>query len=494
MINVLWKHRIIIFIIFLSTYAILLRFHNLSNSYIFGFDEEYYATYAWTLVSDPHPIWIGGSASFLDYYLGPYFTYFTAFLLWISRGDPLFTGYIAGIVGTITSIAIFFVGWRFFNLTTGIAASLLYAGLPMTVFYDQKYWNPMFVPIIVLVIFTSLMLVKKSPWWWLLFTGAVGAIFNTDLAPLPLSLIGIIYFIKGKYWLNKKIVLSCTLVFLLFYWPLLVFDYNHNFSNLTVLSRYKKQVKQSGAKFDPKGKYLSFLNTMGRYWYLREGRPNADELNISCNSQKTSPSPWLSSLSIILFLSFLTVSFMSKKEAYKILSYFLVVSFGFYVIYTGGAFEYYLLMFITLFTFIPAILIGHLNVKLKPFFWILILIILALGFNTVFNSSDKFGLGAKKRLIEKVMGEVGNNNFSIEDMGVCHTYEGWRFLFKAYGKTPTKSFTDKHLAWMYPKEVKNDIITYEVFLSQWGVIPDKNMIGYTKIEEGGFSAYVKKIK
>ena len=92
------------------------------------------------------------------------------------------------------------------------------------------------------------------------------------------------------------------------------------------------------------------------------------------------------------------------------------------------------------------------------------------------------------------MGEVGNNNFSIEDMGVCHTYEGWRFLFKAYGKTPTKSFTDKHLAWMYPKEVKNDIITYEVFLSQWGVIPDKNMIGYTKIEEGGFSAYVKKIK
>lgn len=494
MIDILKKYRILIFIIFLSSYALFLRFHNLYNIYIFGFDEEYYATYAWTLVKDLHPIWIGGSAAFLDYYLGPYFTYFTAILLWISRGDPLFTAYIAGLIGVITSVVIFFVGWRFFNLTTGVIASLLYAGLPIIVFYDQKYWNPMFVRTIVLLMFTSLMLVKKSPWWWLLFTAMVGTIFNTDLVPFPLVLIGLIYFIKGKYWLNKKIVLSCVLVFLLFYWPLIVFDYNHNFSNLTVLSRYKKMAKQSGAKFDPEDKFLSFLGTMGRYWYLEPRRPNADELNISCNSQRTFPSPWLSILSMTLFISFLTLSFKSRKKAYKILVYFLVVSLGFYLIYTGGSFEYYLISFITLFTFIPAILISHLNRKLKPFFFIMIGIFLMIGFNTVLNTSDKFSLGPKKRLIEKVMRKVGNSNFSIEDMGVCHTYEGWRYLFKAYGKTPTKSFTDKHLSWMYPEEVKNDALVYEIFLSQLGVPTDKNTIWYDKIDEGGFSAYIKKLK
>lgn len=478
----------------MSVYAIFLRFHNLSNIYIFGFDEEYYATYAWTQVLDPHPIWIGGSASFLDYYLGPYFTYFTAFLLWISKGDPLFTAYFAAVVGTITSIVIFFVGRRFFNLTTAVVASLLYAGLPIMVFYDQKYWNPMFTQLIVLLMFTSLMLVKKSPWWWLLFTAMVGAIFNTDLAPLPLGLIGLIYFIKGKYWLNKKLVLSCILVFLLFYWPLLVFDYYHNFSNLTVLSRYSKQAKQSGAKFDPKGKFRSFLDTMGRYWYLREGRPNADELNISCNSQRTFPSPWFSTLSMTLFISFLILSFKSRKKAYKILGYFLVVSLGSYLIYTGGSFEYYLIGFITLFTFIPAILISHLSKKLKPFFFILIVTILIIGFNTVLNSSDKFSLGPKKRLIERVMKVVENNNFSIEDMGTCHTYEGWRYLFKAYGETPAKSFTDKSLAWLYPEEVKNDPLVYEVFLSQSGKLPDKDLIWYIKMDEGGFSAYIKKLK
>lgn len=494
MMNILKTYRILIFIIFLSIYAIFLRFHNLSNIYIFGFDEEYYATYAWSQVKDFHPIWIGGSASFLDYYLGPYFTYFTAFLLWISHGDPLFTAYFAAFVGAVTSIVVFFIGWRFFNLTTGIIASLLYAGLPLIVFYDQKYWNPMFGRLIVLLMFVSLIMVKKSHWWWLLFTALVGIIFNTDLAPFPLVLIGVVYFIKGKYWLNRKLVLSCILVFLLFYWPLMVFDFHHNFSNLTVLSRYSQQAAQSGAKFDPEDKFLSFLDTMGRYWYLAPERSNADELNISCNLERTSSSPWFSVISITLFVSFIALSFKSRKGAYKLLGYFLIVSFVFYLTYTGGSFEYYLIGFTTLFTFVPAILISHLDKKLKPIFLILLVSILVIGFNTIINTSDKFGLGPKKRLIEKAMEKVGTSNFSIEDLGVCHTYEGWRYLFKAYGKIPTKSFTDKHLAWMYPEEIRNEQITYEIFLSQSTEVPYKDMVWYDKIGEGGFSAYIKKLK
>ena len=291
-----------------------MRFYNLPNLYIFGFDEEYQANYAMTLVNDMHPIWIGVSASFLDYYLGPYFTYFTAFWLWLSRGDPLLTAYVAGAVGVATSLAVFFVGWKFFNLTTGIVSSLLYAGLPLFVFFDQKYWNPMFVQLIVLLMFSSLMLIKKSPWWWLLYTATVGAIFETDLAPLPLVIIGIWVFIKGKYFLNRKLVLGCVAVFLLFYWPLLVFDYNHNWSNLTVLGRYSQQAKQSGAKFDPKSKFISVADTLGRFWYLKPGRSNAEELDLFCNSQKTHPSVWLSGLSFVLLLYFFVKIFKSKKE------------------------------------------------------------------------------------------------------------------------------------------------------------------------------------
>lgn len=493
MVSFLRKHKIIIFVIFLICLGTFLRFHNLSNLYIFGFDEEYQATDAMTLVNKLHPIWIGVSASFLDYYLGPYFTYFTALWLWLSHGDPLLTAYVAATIGVVTSLTVFFVGWRFFNLITGIVSSLLYAGLPLFVFYDQKYWNPMFVQLIVLLMFTSLLLVKKSPWWWLLFTAMVGAIFETDLAPLPLIAIGFWLFIKGKYFLNKKLVLSCLAVFLFFYWPLIVFDYNHNWSNMTVLGRYSEQAKKAGAKINPVGKLGSIVDTIGRFWYLSPGRPVADELNIFCNFQRTKPSIWLTGLSGVLLLYFFKLTLKLKKRAYYLLASFLSVSLGFYLIYSGGSFEYYLHGFITLFVFVPGIIISRAKSGVRPLLLILMLLVLGLGVNTVLNSSDKFSIGQKKKLIGRVMQIVGKDSFSINEMGFCHTYEGWRYLFKSYGRVPAQSFTDKNFAWLYPKEINNSPVDYNVILSEYGVPSDRDLSGYIKKDAGGFSAYVKKV-
>lgn len=501
------KHKILIFVIFLICFAGFLRFYNLPNIYIFGFDEEYQATYAMTLVKHLHLIWIGVSAGFVDYYMGPYFTYFTAFWLWISKGDPLITAYIAGLVGVATSVAIFFVGWKFFNLLTGMIASLLYAGLPLIVFYDQKYWNPMFVQLTVLLMFTSIMLIKRSSWWWVLYAALLGVIFETDLVPLPLSLIGIWFFLKGKYWLNKKLVLTCILVFSLFYWPLLVFDYFHNWSNITIFTRYSQQAKQVGAGFDPETKFLTFLDTMGRFWHLKSGSSNSDELNVACYSlsakkefkfidrysERTFPTIWFSLLSVILLLFFLVRALKEKKGSYRLLAAFLLVSASFYLFYSGGSFEYYLHGFITLFTLIPGIIISQINKKFRPLFLIILGIILVMGLNTILHSSDKFSLGPKKRLIGEVMKVIGNNNFSIEGMGACHNWEGWRYLFKIYGRTPTKSYTDSNFGWLYPKELSNDRVTYNIILSESRITPDKDVSGYYKIDEGGYTAYLKKL-
>lgn len=502
------KNKFLLFVIFLIFFAGFLRFYNLPSIYIFGFDEEYQATYAMTLVKHFHLIWIGVSAGFLDYYMGPYFTYFTAFWLWLSKGDPLITAYVAGVIGVITSAVIFFVGWKFFNLLTGIIASLLYAGLPLIIFYDQKYWNPMFVQLIVLLMFTSIMLVKRSSWWWVLYAALVGVIFETDLLPIPLVFIGIWVFLKGKYWLNKKLVLTCILVFLLFYWPLLVFDYFHNWSNLTVFTRYSRQAEQVGAKFDPAKKILTFLDTMGRFWYLRPGSSNSDELNVACYSlsakkefkfidkfsERTFPSIWLSLVSVFLLLFFLFKVLIEKKYSYYLLASFLLVSVGFYLFYSGGSFEYYIHGFVTLFTFIPGILISQLNKKYRLVSFIVMTIVLMVGVNTIFKSSDKFSLGPKKRIISQVMEKVGDNNFSIDGMGACHNYEGWRYLFKTYGRTPTKSYTDRNFGWLYPKELSSDQVAVNVILSESRIVPEKDISGYDKIEEGGYTAYIKKLE
>src|SRR3989338_6892542 len=112
MLTVFLRNKIWFFVIFLVFFSGFLRFNNLHNLYIFAFDEEYQATYAMTLVKDFHPIWIGVSASFLDFYLGPYFTYFTAFLSYFSKGDPMLHAYFAAGLGVFTTVLIFLTGWK----------------------------------------------------------------------------------------------------------------------------------------------------------------------------------------------------------------------------------------------------------------------------------------------------------------------------------------------------------------------------------------------
>src|SRR3989344_5462278 len=139
----------LVLIIVLSAF---LRFHNLPQLFIVSIDEEYQATLAQTIVQHFHIIWIGVSAANLDFYLGPFWTYFTALWLFLSKGDPLITGYISSVIGVLTTILVFIVGLRLFNPRVGLIASLLYACLPLMVYFDQKYWNPSPVPFLSLLI------------------------------------------------------------------------------------------------------------------------------------------------------------------------------------------------------------------------------------------------------------------------------------------------------------------------------------------------------
>lgn len=490
------------FIVLISAFV---RFYRLGEIYVFNFDEEYQATYAWTLVKDPHPIWIGVSASFLDFYLGPYFTYFTAILLWFSSGDPMLGAYFAAFLGVATTMTIFFLGWKIFNLTTGVVASLLYASLPLFVFFDQKYWNTMFTPLITLLLFATMILVKRSAWWWLLYSALFGAVLQTHLEPAPLLLIGIFYFIKGKYWKNIKLLVMCLLVFVVFYWPLAVFDYYHNFSNWNIVSRFKTHLDQSKIAFDPSAKFRTLFDSMGRFWYLKAGNPNADEINFGCTSlsvknefkfidkyaKRTYAYPVLSLATLVLLLIFLGKSFKEEKYQYRMLAIFLSVSLFFFMIFPGGSSEYYTLYFLVLFTLIPGILISNAKVLRFPVL-ILIFLAVATGVNTVINASSEFSLAPKKIIIAKVMEVIQDKPFAIEGRGICHDYEGWRYLFKVYGRVPDISYTDKNLGWLYPEEIVKTEPKYTVILSEDRIPLKEDLSTLPSIKEGGYRAYIKK--
>lgn len=498
--------KILIVSLIIFFLALILRIHNLPNIYVFTFDEEYQATYALTLVKDFHPIWIGVSASFLDYYMGPLFTYITALLLAFSGGDPLLTAYAAAITGALTAVLIFLIGWKFFTPLTGFVASILYAALPFFVFYDQKYWNPMFATVTTLLLFVTFNLVKKSKWWWIAFAGEVGLIFETELAPAPLILVGIWYFMKSGFWKNTKLIFFCLVTFFLLYWPLIVFDFNHNFSNITVLSRLSKQINQAQTTFDATAKFQSFFDSLGRFWYLKAGNSNADEINISCSlssakkefkfiknfAERTYAPIWLSTITLVGILLFLSFGLKNNKKPIRLLAVFILVLLISFHIYPGGSFEYHNLGLFSLFTFIPGILMSQIHKKWRIFFFILIIFVILSGFQTILSSSDKFGLGPKRVLIAKIMNIVGDRNFSIEGRGICHNWEGWRYLFKVYGRAPSQSYTDSSLGWLYPDEISKEEPSFTIILSEDRIPQTEDLSNLEFIKEGGYRAYIRK--
>lgn len=448
------------FLILVFCLALLLRIYHLDRLYVFTTDEEYQTELAMTLVRNLHIIWIGVSAANTGFYLGPYWTYFTAFWLYLSRGDPLITAYIAAIIGALTCSVIFWVGRKMFSLRVGLVASVLYATLPLIVFFDQKYWNPSTVPLLSIMMIYSLYRVKDDQKYWLFFALSYGLVFHTHLSLVPFIFIALYQLRKG---IKARVLLMSICVFLVTVLPLIFFDYFHKFSNITVFLR----VRQIASAFHQSimNKAVSLIVTVGRLWFIAPNSINANELLGVCEKYRNHPSvisvPFL--MIIILFL------FRKKtwvRENYRIVALgILVISFSF-LIYPGDTNEYYLLGLFPLLVFIPGIIW---NKYLSP---LLITIMCILGIAGVITTHNPYGLIVKKEIIYEVMSKLGNHTYELtetEEEGVCHKFEGWRYLFATYGRIPERSSMDSSHGWLYPDQIHNIPVDYSVTITGYEI-------------------------
>lgn len=496
------KIHIGIFLILLL--AAFLRFYNLSNSFVFAGDEEHQAILAQSLIKDFHIIWIGVNAAHLGFYLGPYWAYFTAFWLYLSKGDPLITGYISSAIGVLTTLLIILIGSSLFNRKTGLLAGLLYATLPLIVFFDQKYWNPTPIPFLSLLMLFTLLKTKENPKWLILFGISAGLIFHTHLSLLPLLLIAAYWLIKQKVKLSKAVIFLSLVSFLLMLAPLIAFDYFHKGSNITTPFRYKEITSDYRNRINPSQHLPALFQVLGRVWYIQTPSNNGDEVITSCTdasrignpkvagiSQRFTPPVWLSILGSSVLLLFLFNKRTWKKEANTLLALFLISIISAFLLFPGGAFEYYLLGIFPLLAFLPGILIDYFP-KFKILIIFASLLASILGIITVITNNPEFGLGAKQALIKQVSAITDDQPFELKQTGLCHFYEGWRYLFVLDGKKPERSQSDQGLGWLYPDEITDKPAKYTVIFSESRVPVSFDTKGAKTIKSGGFTAYIFK--
>lgn len=433
--------------------ALTLRIYHLNQIYVFGADEEYQVNIAMTLVKHLHPIWIGVSAANTGFYLGPFWSYFTYIWLSLSHGDPLITAYIAAFLGALTAIVVFYAGWKMFSLRIATIASVLYACLPLIVFFDQKYWNPSTVPLLSVVMVYSLYKVKVNPKYWLLFAFAYGLVFHTHLSLAPFILLALYSIRKG---IRKSIFIQSVITFLLTISPLIIFDYFHKWSNVTTPLRFSQIVSSAHPSILEKGG--SLIESLMRLWYLPFYSINANEILAACSKYRSSPSLLTIPL-LVLILIFLLKKQTWLKENTRILGFAILLISLSYLLFPGRLDEYYLLGLFPLLLFIPGIIW---NKILSP---VLISIVCIIGVISILTTYNPFGLATKKHLVSQVISTIGNSPYDLASQGECHQYEGWRYLFATYARAPERSDIDSVFGWLYPKDIHNTPVKYSVIVT-----------------------------
>lgn len=348
----------------------------------------------------------------------------------------------------------------------------------------------------------SLSKLKDNPQWLIVLSACVGFIFHTHLSLVPLIPVAVFWLIKRKSKFSRRVMFLSFFVLLSIITPLLAFDYFHKGSNITTPLRFNEITADYRNKINPSHHMQALFETLGRVWFIAPFGNNSDELITSCASssrignpntnnisRRFNPPIFLSLFGVIVLLAFLFNKSTWKKDSTTLLALFILSIIVSFLLFPGGAFEYYLLGIFPLLVFLPGILSDYFP-KYKNLFILSVFLTSIVGAITVITNNPEFGLGVKKTLINQVISEIDNQPFELKQTGICHFYEGWRYLFILNDKMPERSDSDTGLGWLYSQEITQNPVKYTVIMSESRVPVNFDLKDAKIIKEGGFSAYV----
>lgn len=455
-------------ILVLSAFSVIffLRFWKVPELFNFTLSEEWMSLLAWEQVKNFHPIWIGVSAANIKYQYGPGFTYLTALFLYITK-DPVILAYFSAIFGLITVFSLYYIVKDLFSKKTALFAAIFYGCSTLINWHDRRFWPPTLVPFITIWFIYSLIKAKKNTNWFILTSILVGIALHVHLSVL-LLLFPALYSIIINF---KRIKLKTWIIMIALYLtitsPMIVFDVVHNYDNFLMPYRVlvrKQKTELSGFNIGKTFDHVKeTVSTLGRLWFIKLNTNPQDEIILESHKNMTKGNIILSLFSIIALGWFFL---KNRKPGFQIFFIPLIIIPVSYILYPSYNPEYYLISFLTL----MAVVIGYWLTSLpKTVSSILIILFIIANFLTMITASDKYGLTVKKNLIEKTMPAIGNKIFYLDMVGEIpqkyFPYAGWRYLFKAYGRTPSQSSAEILFWWVYPDEISKEKPELKVIIS-----------------------------
>lgn len=235
------------YLLIIISLGLIFRLYKLEFFSPFALDEDLYSWIVKDILVDHHIRLIGQLTSIDGVFIGPFFYYLLVPFFALFSMDPVGAIVPSTIIGIITIISIYYVFSNFFNRTSGLIGSLIYAVSLNIVLYDRWIVPTMLVPLWSIWLLYILFCIEIGEYkrFWILGVLA-GLIWHIHIALLPLlGLIPIaLFFTKTRPKIHQfALPLLLTIVLMI---PFLLFETRHNFQqSIALLSSFGNSTEEA---------------------------------------------------------------------------------------------------------------------------------------------------------------------------------------------------------------------------------------------------------
>ncbi len=472
-------------IVFILLIASFLRFYNLNKWLVWGMDQEYEAYIVKNIVSLRHFPLIGVNVSDTGVYLGPFFIYFATLPFMIFQGNPVGWAITASLMGIVVCLLIYKIGKAMFSETAGYFGAFLYAVSFLTTFYDRQFWNPSLVPFFSLFIGYLLYTILQGQTHKLLILSlAFGLAIQTHLSILVfLPLIIYVLWLK-RHEFSKRVIIFSIIIFILLQSPLILFELRHGFLNSKATINLINRFNTSQLSSSYTERIGLFVSTLGRFGWLPAAPDLFLETGKCLDYYPFSKGAYIESILIVLgglvffiwyHLRYLLFSSKYKKHAEYLNQHnsaiviigLVLITFFVILVYSSRLYEHYFLYFLPWLAILLGWVVSHFwKSKLGQIILsIILLLFISSNLLTVFTANMSYSYFDKLNIVEFVKKNLGDKSYSLEALGECPRFGGYRYLFSLYDLTPQRSYMDSYFYWLYPDDISEQKPGKTVLLS-----------------------------
>lgn len=459
-------------LICLTGFTILLRLWRLSEFFHFTYDEEVFAFIGKRMWVNHHLPLIGGVTP-MHVHVAPYFYWFSGFFLGLGRLNPLVWGYLGAGIAAVTLIFLYITGAHLFNRRVGLIAGIFYTFSFLQNILDRHYWGLSFDGLWGLLTLYSLhKIIKGNTKYTGLLAGVFFLALHTDLSTLVVylltGLVLVLLYLKPNWFRlgseAKAVALKTGLIagsaFILSLLPLIIFDIRHNLSNSRGILQYMAEVgsgRRGNISLGVSDSLLFLPRILVRTLYVFGDTDLAKQYSYCTQHQasKLQAVPTVMAILVTMILGFAIYQGIKKKRIAILLLFLLfgstyagIVIYG--VIFRGDLFDHYVVTLLPPFYLILAFLLDRFR---KYRLTLVSVIVLFVFCNTqlLTGASHRFGFKDKMTAVNWAISETGPSDFSLDVIGDCFKYAGYRYLFYLAGKEPVKSYVDANFTYLYDR-------------------------------------------